>query len=62
MPQIGQKYKEQPSKADCLLVYVTERQGPRETDYENQKESYSGKKKLHTIKNLAITDHIGKIL
>jgi hypothetical protein len=62
MPQTGYQFKELPLETDCLLVDVTERQVPRDVDYDNQKEAYSGKKKLHTMKNLAITDHRGYIL
>ena len=38
-----------------------ERQVVRDIDPDNQKEFYSGKKKLHTMKNLAITDQDGYI-
>lgn len=62
MPQTGTEYIEQDDGSDYLLVDVTERQVPRDTDYENQKEAYSGKKKLHTLKNLAITDQNTKLL
>lgn len=62
MPQIGSTFTEREIVSDCLLVDVTERQIPRAADYENQKEAYSGKKKLHTLKNLAICDENGKLL
>lgn len=62
MPQTGTTFIEKESQTEYLLVDVTERQVPRDTDYENQKEAYSGKKKLHTIKNLAITDENAKLL
>ena len=62
MPQTGGEFVEEESNSDFLLVDVTERQVPRSTDYEVQREEYSGKKKLHTTKNLAITDEHAKIL
>ena len=61
MPQTGYSYQHQ-EVAEYLLVDVTERQVPRCLDHACQKETYSGKKKLHTIKNLAITAHNGHIL
>ena len=54
MPKYGDEFKT--DEKDDLLVDVTERQVPRRTDDTSQKEEYSGKKKLHTIKNLAVTD------
>ena len=54
MPEYGDEFSVQ--KNEDLLIDVTERQVPRKTDNESQKEEYSGKKKLHTIKNLAVTD------
>jgi hypothetical protein len=62
MPQIGTEFIEQEDDSHYLLVDVTERQVPRDTDYENQEEAYSGKKKLHTLKNLVITDQNAKLL
>lgn len=62
MPQTGTEFIEKESDSDFLLVDVTEREVPRSIDYETQKEAYSGKKKLHTTKNLAITDEHAKIL
>lgn len=41
---------------DCILCDVTERQVNRSIDMEVQKEYYSGKKKSHTVKNLAFAD------
>ncbi|MDI9882815.1 transposase family protein [Flectobacillus longus] len=41
---------------DYILCDVTERQVSRSTDYELQKEFYSGKKKTHTVKNLVFSD------
>lgn len=40
----------------------TEREIPRSTDYETQKEYYSGKAKKHTVKNNIISDNEGRIL
>ena len=61
MPQTGYRYKCSAVRSDYLLVDVTEREVVRDTDPDNQREFYSGKKKKHTIKNLAITDHQGYI-
>jgi hypothetical protein len=55
MPQVGYCYRHHARETDYLLVDVTERQVSRRSDYEGQREEYSGKKKLHTVKNLAIT-------
>ena len=61
MPQSGFRYRQTDKEVDYLLVDVTERQVVRDVDPDNQKEFYSGKKKLHTMKNLAITDQDGYI-
>ena len=61
MPQSGYCYQQTEKEVDYLLVDVTERQVVRDIDPDNQKEFYSGKKKLHTMKNLAITDQDGYI-
>lgn len=61
MPQSGYCYEQIDDKMDYLLVDVTEREVVRDVDNDNQKEFYSGKKKLHTMKNLAITDQQGYI-
>jgi hypothetical protein len=37
-----------------LLIYVTESKVTRDIDVQNQQDDYSEKKKLHTMKNLAI--------
>lgn len=50
MPQTGHSYRNQDSDAEYLLVYVVEKQVVRDIDNDNQKEFYSGKKKLHTMK------------
>ncbi|MCT4640586.1 MAG: transposase [Bacteroidales bacterium] len=57
MPQSGYEYCQDTD--EDLLVDVTEREVPRQTDHESQKEEYSGKKKRHSIKNLAITNTNG---
>ena len=44
-----------------LAVDATERPVARRTDYERQKAEYSGKKKQHTIKNIALSDDKGYI-
>lgn len=62
MPQTGTYYACQEEDMDYLLMDVTERQVPRRTDMEAQKEEYSGKKKCHTMKNLAITSPDGYFL
>lgn len=62
MPQSGCQFKSPPQSAPYLLADVTERQVPRDIDRENQQDDYSGKKKLHTMKNLAISDERGHIL
>lgn len=61
MPQSGYCYQQGDKEVDYLLVDVTEREVVRDIDLDNQKEFYSGKKKLHTMKNLAITDQDGYI-
>ncbi|MBB3701535.1 transposase [Flammeovirga yaeyamensis] len=50
-----------PENLDYILCDVTERQVARSIDYDVQKEYYSGKKKMHTVKNLAFSDHTGFI-
>ena len=61
MPQSGYVYHQRDKEVDYLLVDVTEREVVRDVDSDNQKEFYSGKKKKHTMKNLAITDQDGYI-
>lgn len=61
MPQMGYHYEQVNDDFDYLLVDVTEREVVRDIDNDNQKEFYSGKKKIHTLKNLAITDQSGYI-
>lgn len=45
-----------------ILLDGVERLIPRSTDYEQQKEDYSGKKKTHTSKNNVVTNFSDKIL
>lgn len=54
-PKQGERFKI-PEWLDNILCDVTERQVCRSNDYEVQKLHYSGKKKMHTVKNLAFTD------
>jgi len=62
MPQTGDQWVYQGEETDYLIGDVTERQVPRRSDHQAQKEEYSGKKKCHTMKNLAITDQYGYVL
>jgi hypothetical protein len=54
-------YFEIPEKLDNILCDVTERIINRSVDYEVQKDHFSGKKKAHTVKNLAFTDKTGYV-
>lgn len=54
MPQTGYHYRHCMEDGECLLVDVTERQVSRRDSDEGQHEEYSGKKKMHTVKNMAI--------
>lgn len=63
LPQTGYSYHDKGvMETDCLLVDVTEGEVSRREDYEGQQEEYSGKKKLHTVKNLAISTAEGYLL
>ena len=62
LPQTGTYYASEEEIIDYQLMDVTERCVPKRTDREAQKEEYSGKKKSHTLKNLAITDPEGYFL
>lgn len=53
LPKTGDTY-DHLSFDDCLLIDVVENEVPRKTDLDNQREEYSGKKKKHTMKYLAI--------
>lgn len=50
LPQFGEIYNHIEDSEDYLLVDVVENQVPRQTNLANQKEEYSGKKKIHTMK------------
>lgn len=62
LPRSGYSYKNQDDALDYLLVDVTERQVGRRASHAGQREEYSGKKKGHRIKNLAISDPKGHLL
>lgn len=61
MPQTGTSYEHRDTGSAYLLMDVTEREIPRRTGHEAQKEEYSGKKKYHTLKNLVIADPKGYV-
>lgn len=62
-PQVGDRFRYQENeKTSWLLVDVVETLVPRSTDYENQKDEYSGKKKAHTQKYMAICEPNQKIV
>jgi len=50
------------TKENNILIDGVERLIPRSTDYEQQKEDYSGKKKTHTAKNNVITNFSDAVL
>lgn len=60
----GVSLKKKLSELMVTHCYVdgTEREIPRSTDYETQKEYYSGKTKRHTVKNNIVSDNQGNIL
>lgn len=62
MPQSGYQFISPLIDSQYLFVDVTERQVPRDIDIQNQQDDYSGKKKLHNMKNLAVCDEKGTIL
>lgn len=61
-PKIGYEFNLKDEDEDYVLVDVTENQVPRKVDYKSQEEEYSGKKKLHTMKQLAIVNTNLKVL
>ncbi len=61
MPQCGDRWQYRGEQTDYFIADVTERQVPRRSDHDAQQEEYSGKKKDHTMKNLAITDEYGYV-
>lgn len=56
------KEKIEQLKVSHCYIDGTEREIPRSTDYETQKEYYSGKAKKHTVKNNIVSDNEGRIL
>lgn len=63
MPSTGSEFKPATKiDTDYLIADVSERAIPRRRCDQAQQEEYSGKKKCHTIKNLAITDSSGAVL
>jgi hypothetical protein len=63
VPQLGDTFHYQENeKVSWLLVDVVETLVPRSTDCAVQKEEYSGKKKLHTQKYMAICEANQKIV
>ena len=59
LPQSGYQCRLSSVNSDYILADVTERQVSKRVDKDGQKEEYSGKKKLHTIKNLALSSPEG---
>lgn len=55
IPKTGDYYNHD-TEDDCLLFDVVENQVTRQVNIDNQKEEYSGKKKMHTMKYLAISN------
>lgn len=62
LPKTGYTFNCNEDDEDYILVDVTENQIPRKVDYKSQEEEYSGKKKLHTMKQLAIVNRNLKVL
>jgi hypothetical protein len=63
MPASGSTFKAAVKiQTDYLIADVSERVIPRRRCKQAQQEEYSGKKKQHTIKNMAITDSNGVVL
>ena len=62
MPQFGGSFTYSEQATEWLLVDVVEQAVPRATDYDVQREEYSGKKKMHTQKCLAICEPNQKIV
>lgn len=60
----GSLLKKKIEQLNISQCYIdgTEREIPRSTDYETQKEYYSGKAKKHTVKNNIVSDNEGRIL
>ena len=62
VPQTGDFFHYKEDETPWLLVDVVETLVPRSTDYAVQKEEYSGKKKTHTQKYMAICEPNQKIV
>jgi hypothetical protein len=63
LPGSGSVFRFPPEAVtDYLIGDVTERSIPRRKCYEAQQAEYSGKKKQHTVKNLAICDSNGRVV
>lgn len=63
LPDTGSVFRFPPdAPTDYLIGDVTERSIPRRRCHKAQQAEYSGKKKHHTIKNLAICDSNGKVV
>jgi hypothetical protein len=62
VPQTGDSFHYKEEETTWLLVDVVETLVPRSTDYAVQKEEYSGKKKTHTQKYMAICEPNQKIV
>lgn len=63
LPETGSTFRFSPhAQTDYLIGDVTERSIPRRKCNEAQQVEYSGKKKQHTVKNLAICDSNGKVV
>jgi hypothetical protein len=57
-----EEFREIFADIEAIIIDVTERRRVRPTDATQQKETYSGKKKMHTVKNTIITDMTKLIL
>jgi hypothetical protein len=63
MPETGSSFRFPPgTETDYLIGDVTERSIPRRKCNKSQEAEYSGKKKCHTVKNLAIINSHGTVL
>lgn len=63
MPETGSVFRFSPEAVtDYLIGDVTERAIPRRKCHQAQQAEYSGKKKHHTVKNLAICDSKGSVV
>lgn len=62
MPLVGESVVLTEVESAYLMIDVTEREVPRRCDHKAQKVEYSGKKGMHTIKNLALTNTHNQVL